>query len=145
MAHTYNLTTNVGKIRLLISDTDISPTTDAQFSDEELTMFHDDLASQLYSGIAAIYEAAALALDSWAASLASGGASSGGITEEKIGDYSYKIGGGGSGGGLSGQKKALAAEYHKKAAEFPVEDWAEWDLENYGDPELSEDHVRWWA
>ena len=36
---TYDLTTNVGKIRLIIGDTDIDPTSDAVFTDEELTYF----------------------------------------------------------------------------------------------------------
>jgi hypothetical protein len=58
MAFTYDLTTNVGKIRLLIPDTDWA---NAVFSDEELTAF-----VSLESG--SVRRAAALALETIAAS-----------------------------------------------------------------------------
>ena len=75
MAHTYDTTTDIGKVRLLIGDTDIVPTTDAQFSDEEIQVFLDLAGSVL--------GAAAKALEAWAATLADG------MLSEKIGDYSY--------------------------------------------------------
>lgn len=60
MAATYDLTTTVGKIRLLIHDTDVSAAK-VTFSDDELTFFYTEGGS-LYAG-------AALALRSWAAKL----------------------------------------------------------------------------
>ena len=73
MAATYDLTTNVGKVRLTIRDTD---TDNAVFTDAELTYFLTDNDSS-------IYLAAAAALESWAASYAANASS------EKIGDYGY--------------------------------------------------------
>ena len=36
---TYDLTTNVGKVRLIIGDTDVDPDADAVFLDAEITYF----------------------------------------------------------------------------------------------------------
>ena len=77
MAHTYDLTTDIGKVRLLIGDTDITPTTDAQFSDEEIQAFLDMASASLLT-------AAGFALEAWA------GAITDSFTAEKIGDYSYR-------------------------------------------------------
>ena len=131
MAYTYDVTTIIGRIRLLIGDTDIIPTTDAQFNDEELQALYN-MAILEYASGPAIYEASALALYGWAAVLSSGGSAA--ITEEKIDDYSYKIGSGMS-GSLGGQKKELADKYHKRAELMPAFDWAEFDFVNYGDDE----------
>ena len=76
MAVTYDITNNVGKVRLKIGDTDVTPTTDAVFTDEELTVFLTDNSSN-------INMAAADALEAWAAKYAASPAS------EKIGDYAY--------------------------------------------------------
>lgn len=72
MTATYDISTDIGKIRLLIHDTDI---TSAHFTDEELQVFLDLEES--------VYSAAALALETWAASLSES------VDSEKIGDYSY--------------------------------------------------------
>ncbi len=118
MAHTYDVTTAIGKIRLLIGDTDIVPITDAQFSDEELQALYT-MACLEYGNDPAIYEAAGLALDSWASLLTSGGATA--IFEEKIGDYSYKAGG--AMNTLADQKMKAAKQYHDIAKFIPVFDW----------------------
>jgi len=123
MAHTYDLTTAIGKIRLLIGDTDIVPITDAQFSDEELTALYT-MACLEYGNDAAIYDAAGFALDSWAATLTSGGASA--IFKERIGDYSYEAGG--AMNTLADQKMKAAKFYHDKAKYIPVFDWSEPNL-----------------
>ncbi len=75
MTATYDLTSDIGKIRLLISDTDVTPASDAHFTDEELQVLLDLGGS--------VYMAAALALESWAGSLSES------TDSEKIGDYSY--------------------------------------------------------
>ena len=69
---TYVLTTTVGKIRLLIGDTD---TSDAVFTDAEITYFYTDEGSIKY--------AAAAALEAWAAKYGQN------PSTEKIGDYAY--------------------------------------------------------
>jgi len=105
MAATYDLTTSIGKVRLLISDTDV---TDAQFTDEEITEF-------LTMASNSVNLAAALALEAWAASL------TGSAESEKIGDYSYTK-------KQASNKLALAEQYRKAEAETPVLEWAEIDL-----------------
>lgn len=73
---TYDITTSIGKVRLLIGDTDITPTTDAQFTDEELQYFLDTHGGN-------INLAAAMALGAWIGALTRE------LKSEKIGDYSY--------------------------------------------------------
>ena len=107
MAYTYDVTTDIGKVRLLIGDTDITPTTDAQFNDEEIQVFLDIGASVLMG--------AAKALEAWA------GAISGDLTSEKIGDYSYTK-------KTVADKLALADKYAKQDAETPYLTWSEMDL-----------------
>ncbi len=105
---TYDLTTNVGKIRLIIGDTDIDPTSDAVFTDEELTYFLTVNSNN-------ITLAAADALEAWMAKYATSPDS------EKIGDYSYtqKI--------VQNMNK-LQKELREKDATNPYLTWAEWNL-----------------
>lgn len=58
MAATYDVTTDVGQVRLRIGDTDIA---DAQFTDAEIEAFLDDGDT--------VMAAAGLALQAWAAAL----------------------------------------------------------------------------
>lgn len=104
MEDTYNLTNDIGKVRLLIGDTDIA---DTQFSDEEITAF-------LTMG-GSVNIAAALALESWAATLTDSALS------EKIGDYAYSK-------KAAANKLDLAARLRGNEATIPVSDWAEMDL-----------------
>ncbi len=60
--YTYDTSTDIGQVRLYIGDTDIDPTTDAYFSDEEIQVFLDAEGSVL--------SAAALALEAMASSTA---------------------------------------------------------------------------
>ena len=108
MAHTYDVTTDIGKVRLLIGDTDISPTTDAQFSDEEIQAF-------LTLADDSVYLAAALALESWASTLYSS------VTSEKIGDYAYTK-------KEAENMMALAKRYRDNESSAPAINWAEPDL-----------------
>jgi len=108
MAATYDLNTNIGKVRLLISDTDVTPATDAHFTDEEITAF-------LTMASRSIYLAAAFALEAWAASLTESAES------EKIGDYAYTK-------KQAANKLALAKRYRETEAETPALTWAEMNL-----------------
>jgi hypothetical protein len=116
---TYDVTTPIGKVRLLVSD-NVSP---YHFHDSEIQAFLD-----LYSGV--LRFASAMALESWAAALAQTADS------ERIGDYAYT-------------KKqvqnmlSLAQKYRDEEGTTPVCGWAELDLTTYGDVE-SADAVNDW-
>ncbi len=116
MAHTYDTTTAIGKVRLLIGDIDITPTTDAQFSDEEIQVFLD-LGGSVLMG-------ASKALEAWAGSLKTA------VTAETIGDYSYKQ-------GTVKNLLDLADKYAKQDATTPVFEIAEMDLAAIGDPDTT--------
>ncbi len=108
MAYTYDTTNNIGKVRLLIGDTDITPTTDAQFSDEEIQIFLD-MASE------SILLASSYALEAWAATL------TGSMKSEKIGDYSYTR-------DEAAVKTALAKKYKDEDSTAPAMDIASMNL-----------------
>jgi len=59
---TYDTSTDIGKVRLYIGDTDVTPSTDAVFSDEELQIFLDSEGT--------VCSAAAFALETIASSQA---------------------------------------------------------------------------
>lgn len=109
--YTYDITNDIGKVRLYIGDNDIVPTSDAQFSDEELQVFID-LGGSVLMG-------AALALRSWAASLSDN------ATAERIGDYSYTK-------KEAEIKSALADKLEAQAASIPVSDYGTMDLTDIG-------------
>lgn len=113
MTATYDLTTDVGKVRLLIADTDVTPAADAHFTDEELETFLE-LADD------DIYIAAALALESWAATMTAH------MESEKIGDYSYTR-------KQVENKLALAKQYRDNSSSGTIMDWAEMDLASIGE------------
>ena len=105
MTTTYDITTNVGKVRLNIGDTTIA---DAVFTDEELGVFLTAQSSN-------INMASADALDAWAAKYATN------ATSENITNYAYT------------QKSVenltkLATKYRTIEATTPVLDYAEMDL-----------------
>jgi len=104
MTATYDLSTNIGKIRLIISDKDIA---DCHFTDEELQVFLDSEGS--------VNLASAAALESWAAAYALNADS------EHIGDYSYAQ-------SITKKMLELAAKLRKDDAEKPYMTWAEPDL-----------------
>ena len=119
MAHTYDLATDIGRVRLLIGDTDIVPITDAQFSDEELQVFLTMASSSLLT-------AAGYALEAWASAITDN------LVSEHIGDYSYTR-------KDADTKRALAAEYKKEDAAKPYLTWSEMDLSGLGDTTIDED------
>ena len=108
MTATYLIANNIGKVRLKIGDTDVSPATDAVFTDEEIGIFLTDQGNN-------INRASADALEAWAAKY---GASP---DSEKIGDYSYSQ-------KIVDKLLALAKRLRDKEAGTPVLEWAEWDL-----------------
>ena len=57
--YTYDLATDIGAVRLMIGDTDIDPTTDAVFSDEEIQAFLTAEGSVLAASAAALEATAA--------------------------------------------------------------------------------------
>ena len=104
MTWSYDITNDIGKVRLLISDTNIVPVTNAHFSDEELQYF---LTDQGTVGLAA-----AMALEAWAASFSAN------VDSEKIGDYSYTQ-------SIVTKMLDLAARLRATAADVPAMAWAE--------------------
>jgi len=113
MACTYDITTDRGKVRLIISDTS---TTSCVFSDLEIDTF-----LSMHSGN--INLAAAEALGAWAAKYALSPDS------EKIGDYSYtqKI--------IANMNK-LKKELEEKDASTPVLEIASMDLSGVEDEDI---------
>ena len=111
MTTTYDITTTVGQVRLIIGDTDVHPGSDAVFSDEELTYF--------YSIGGSVSIAAAMAAEAWAAKYAVNASS------ETIGDYAYTS-------KVVDNLLALAKRLRDLAdtSLTPAMDWAELDLIN---------------
>ena len=116
MAFNYDITTDRGKVRLLIGDT-----VDAghQFEDDEIDAF-------LAMAGGSLLTAAGYALEAWAAAITDS------LKSEKIGDYAYTK-------DTAGKKLTLAEEYKKQDAEKPYLTWAEMDLSGLGDTTISED------
>ena len=107
MAYTYDLTTEIGQVRLLIGDNDIVPVTDAHFTDEEI--------QAMLTMAGSVYKACVLLLKSWAATL------SGQMDSEHIGDYSYTR-------KEVANKLALAANFEALDISTPAMGWADMDL-----------------
>ncbi len=107
---------DISKVRLLIGDRDIVPTTDAQFSDEEVQVFIA-LGGSILMG-------AAKALEAWAASVKTG------LASETIGEYSYK-------NTSPANMLKLADKYAEQDRKTPYITWAEMDLASIGDPEIT--------
>ncbi len=105
MAFTYDITTDRGKVRLLIGDTNAA---DYQFEDDEIDAF-------LTLANSSLLLAASYALESWAASL------TGDYDAEKIGDYSYT-------NKKAANKMTLAKKYREEDASNPYLTWAEMNL-----------------
>ena len=107
MTVTYVLTTDVGKVRLLIGDKAIAT---AHFTDEELTVFLTDEGS--------VNLGAAAALEAWAAEYSANADS------EKIGDYGYTQ-------SIASKMLASAARLRTNAATAltaPAFGWGNYDL-----------------
>ena len=108
MAATYDVTTDRGKVRLMIGDTDVTPATDAHYTDAEIDAF-------LTMASGSLLLAASYALEAWAAIL------SGDLSSEKIGDYAYTK-------KVVENKTALAKKYRDEDASTPYMTWAEPDF-----------------
>ncbi len=116
MVFSYILTTNIGKVRLLISDSDV---TSFHFTNDEIDSF-------LAMASGSILTAAGYALEAWAAAITDG------LTSERIGDYAYTK-------KDAETKLKLAMEYKKQDAERPYLTWAEMDLSGVEDTTIDED------
>jgi len=110
---TYDLTTNVGKVRLIIGDTDVDPDSDAVFLDAEITYFLTVNSNN-------ISLAAADALGAWIAKYTTSPDS------EHIGDYSYSQ-------KIIANMNKLKTELEDKVASSPVLEISEMDLSGVGD------------
>ena len=119
MTATYDLATNVGKVRLVIGDTDVTPATDAVFTDEELTYFLTENGNN-------INLAAADALEAWVAKYTTAPDS------EHIGDYSYSQ-------KIVDHLNKLAKELREKVEGAPVLEIASMDLTGVEDTTVEED------
>ena len=104
MTTTYDITGDVGKVRLIIGDTDIA---DAHFTDEEIQYFITSEGS--------VNLGAAGALESWAAAYATN------PDNESIGGYSYSQ-------SISKKMLDLANRLREGDANVPAMTWAEPDL-----------------
>lgn len=113
MTVTYDLVTSIGKVRLLINDKDVL---NPVFQDEEITYFLTENGNS-------VNMAAAVALESWAASYSAN------ATSETIGDYSYSH-------KVVQNMLELAVKLREKEGNVPVMDWASFDLVNLGEVEL---------
>jgi hypothetical protein len=111
MTFSYDLSTDIGKVRLIISDKNLLAPV---FTDEEIQVF-------LTAG-GTVNLASAAALEAWAASYAANASS------ETIGDYAYQQ-------RIVQNMLETAKRLRDKEAETPAMDWAEMDLVNYGDTE----------
>lgn len=114
MAFSYDLNTNVGKVRLLIRDTD---QTKALFQDEELQFFLDQNSANLLL-------AAADALESLASNAA--------LLHklEEIGDYRFDS------KGMSAALLKMAARYREKVEQEPAFAVAEQTLSVFNEAEI---------
>ena len=120
MTATYDVSTDIGKVRLLISDTS---TTLPHFTDAEIQVF-----LSLYPG--SIRLPAAQALEAWAASFSQNADS------EHIGDYSY----------TKHQVQnmiALATKLRDAENTMPAMDWSEMDFTHYGEVEGADQVDSW--
>ena len=116
MTTTYDITTLVGKVRLIIGDTDI---TDAAFTDEEITYFLTENGSN-------INLAAADTLEAWVAKYATAPDS------EKIGDYSYSQ-------KIVSHLNKLAVELRAKAESSPIFEISEMDFTGIEDTSVEDE------
>ena len=116
MSLAYDITTTIGKVRLLIGDTD---DTAYVFTDAELQYFLDENSNS-------VPLAAADALEAWIAKYTTA------PDTEKIGDYFYSQ-------KIVAHLNKLLKELREKVASAPYLTWAEMDLSGVGDTTVSED------
>ena len=120
MTTSYDITTDIGKVRLLIADTVLAT---AHFQDEEIAYF-----LSMYPGSYRL--PAAQALEAWASSMAQNPDS------EKIGDYAYTK-------KQVANMLAVAEKLRSDENTQPAMDFSEMDFTTFGDVEGA-DHVDSW-
>ncbi len=114
MTTTYDITTDVGKVRLRTGDKDI---TDAAFTDEEIEIYLTVHSNSIPLASADILEA-------WAATYGQN------ASDETIGEYSYKQ-------KIIDNMLKMAKRLRDVDASTPYFNWAEMDLASIGDPEIT--------
>lgn len=115
MAFTYDLSTDIGKVRLITGDkNEVEPV----FTDEEVQTF--------LTAEGSVNLGAAALLEAWAALYAAN------VDTEKMGDYSY-------GQKIVAHMNKLAKELREKDAGTPVLEIASMDLTGVEDTTVSED------
>ena len=121
MAYTYNTSPfdDIARLRLMIGDTDIVPTTDAKFTDEELQEFITQAGGSIIG-------AAITALEAWMGSLSRE------LKSEKIGDYSYTR-------NTIEHMQKLKDQLIEKDTSTPVLEIASMDLSGVEDTTIDED------
>ena len=112
MTATYDITTDVGKVRLTTGDKDL---TDVIFTDEEIQVFLDANSDSIALASADLLEA-------WANTYAASASS------ENIGDYAYTQ-------RIVDNMLKTAQRLRDNDATVPYFTWAEMDLASIGDPD----------
>ena len=112
MTATYDITTNIGKVRLQTGDKDL---TDVIFTDQEIQIFLDRHSESIPLASADLLEA-------WAAEYGQSAAS------ENIGDYAYTQ-------KIIANMLALAQRLRDADANVPYFTWTEPDYASIGDPD----------
>lgn len=118
MAFTYDVSTDIGKVRLLITDTDDG---NPIFDDSEITSF---LTQTAYGGVNDVRLAAALALETIATSEA--------LIQKKIKLLDLST----DGPAVSDALMKRAEVLRKEADEEVTFDWAEWGLTDFNKREI---------
>lgn len=108
MSADYDLGTDVGKVRLITGDTDVTPESDAVFTNEEITYFLGVNSNNINLTAADVLEA-------WAVKYATN------ATSEHIGDYSFTM-------QAVANFNKLAKELREKAYGIPVLEISKMDL-----------------
>lgn len=118
MANTYDLDTEAGKVRLLITDTDIE---NAIFNDDEIDTF---LSLTAYESDNEIRLAAAMALETIASSEV--------LVQKKIWLMDLKT----DGPACSKELRARAKDLREQVDSEEVFDWVEWGLTDFNKREI---------
>lgn len=114
MSVTYDITNDIGKVRLITGDNNIA---DAIFTDEEIQIFLDTGGSVNF--------ASAMLLEAWASKYGAN------VDNESIGDYSYTQ-------KIIGNMLSLAQRLRENESAEPAIDWGSFNLTDTEEEEEEE-------